>query len=164
MTQPTQDFASIVATVGGYQAKGFGPGTPLRWAKSRGKVEMAIGARGFGSFMKINDQSAVLEMDIDPTSQDNGVFGRFFRNSESVEGGFLVEVVVRDISGTDELSALCMIEGEPDVSWGEAGGVRTWRFLGVKWSVSGGGRGQSPTQTIDDLPAEADIPAIPEIS
>lgn len=155
----TEDMLSIVVDVGGHEITGYAAGQAIRWAKTQRTSAMRAGLRGLVAFTKIRDKSATLELDLMPTSDDNDVLQNFLTVHEETEGGVGFQCTVRDISGRMETRALvCVIDGEPDVSIGEGGGVNTWRILGAEWVANIAGRGATPTLQASELPPLPDIP------
>lgn len=156
----TNDPLSLVLTVGNYGLTGQAGGSPIRWANTVRRYEMAVGLKGLGAFTKIRDKSGTLSVDLMQESDDNGVLDKFRKLDEETDGGVGVTVVLTDVTGTDQLSCqICHIDGPPDISKGAPGDIFTWNLIGVDWAVRLGGRGPTPTVTFGDLPQLADIPA-----
>lgn len=146
----TEDPLAIVLMLAGYKITGYGPGNPFSWARTTDDMIAIVGINGLAAYGMQRDDSAILQVQILRTSNDNAVIDALRRRNRSTPGGLGFSVQYFDAGGGDSISAsVAFVVGPPAYSVGAGGAINTWSILSGNWTSRFVGRPATPTATID---------------
>lgn len=124
----------VIVTFGGYVLEDW---DSVSIRRNTSSFKLVNGIRGKNSRVRVNDTSALIEIELAQTSRANYIFQKIVEIDER-EGTGRISMTIKDISGTELFSTNdAFIEGIADREYSADISSRRWRLTCMSSSHSG---------------------------
>lgn len=139
MSMKTYNPAEVAVIVGEFAIEGFSDGSKVTIERSEDSWALQIGVDGEGTRSKSNNKSGTIKISLNQSSASNQVLSTLL-NTDELNGGGLVPVMVKDSSGQSiYMAKQAFIVKFPSAEYGKEATTREWMLKTDVLIVNEGG-------------------------